>query len=82
MTRNQSTLTELLAADPLDAGCDAGIPVFDEYVELELAGCDPAIRFPGVAAHLRSCAVCRADHDGLLHAVTQLDALPGNDPSA
>jgi hypothetical protein len=41
-------------------------------VELELAGKDPAERFPGTAAHLRTCAACRADHDGLLEAAQLL----------
>lgn len=72
MTRKQRTLDQLLAADPRDAGCDAGYPVLDEYVEVELAGGDPALRFPGVAAHLTSCPACRADHDGLLEAVSRL----------
>jgi predicted anti-sigma-YlaC factor YlaD len=62
------TIERLLAVDDADAGCDAGFPVLDEYVELELDGQDPAISFPGVAAHLRSCPACRADHDGLLAA--------------
>jgi hypothetical protein len=60
------TIDEFLAADPLDPGCDAGVPIIDQYVELELAGEDPALRFPGMAVHLRSCSACRADHDGLL----------------
>jgi hypothetical protein len=66
------TLEELLAADPVDPGCDAGVAILDEYVELELAGKDPAERFPGTAAHLRTCAACRADHDGLLEAAQLL----------
>ena len=67
-------LDDLLATDPLDSGCDAGAPVLDEFVELELAGQDPAARFPGVAAHLRSCPACRADHDGLLDLARGLGA--------
>lgn len=83
MTDDRRTIDELLAADPADAGCDAGLPVLDQYVELELAGQDPAIRFPGVAAHLRGCAACRADHDGLLGLITELGGQPGSgDPDA
>jgi hypothetical protein len=62
------SLDDLLRADPDDPGCDAGIPILDEYIEIELAGGDPAERFPGTAVHLRACAGCRADHDGLLEA--------------
>jgi hypothetical protein len=61
-------MKDLLLAEDGDAGCDAGIPILDQYVELELRGEDPALRFPGTAIHLRACPGCRADHDGLLEA--------------
>ena len=61
-------LDELLRALEGDAGCDAGVPIMDEYVEIELCGEDPSERFPGTAIHLRGCAGCRADHDGVLEA--------------
>jgi hypothetical protein len=61
-------LDELLRGQEGDAGCDAGVPIMDEYVELELRGEDPSERFPGTAIHLRVCAGCRADHDGVLEA--------------
>ncbi|MBV9941257.1 MAG: hypothetical protein JO262_03925 [Solirubrobacterales bacterium] len=61
-------LERLLLADPRDPGCDAAMPILDQYVELELDGADPAARFLATAVHLRSCPACRADHDGLLEA--------------
>jgi predicted anti-sigma-YlaC factor YlaD len=61
-------LDELLRAQDGDAGCTAGEAVLDAYVDLELAGEDPARVFPGTAIHLESCPGCRADHDGLLEA--------------
>jgi predicted anti-sigma-YlaC factor YlaD len=61
-------LDELLRAQDGDAGCTAGEEILDAYVELELAGEDPAQVYPGTAIHLRSCPGCRADHDGLLDA--------------
>jgi hypothetical protein len=61
-------LDELLRAQEGDAGCTAGEAILDAYVELELAGQDPAREFPGTAIHLRSCPGCKADHDGLLEA--------------
>ena len=79
---DRPTLDQFLAADPIDAGCDAGLTTLDEYVELELAGQDPAIRFPGLAAHLRSCPACRADHDGLLDVVAHLYGPPGSSNSS
>jgi predicted anti-sigma-YlaC factor YlaD len=62
------SLDELLRAEDGDAGCTAGEQILDAYVELQLAGEDPARIYPGTAIHLRSCPGCRADHDGLLEA--------------
>jgi hypothetical protein len=61
-------LDELLRAADGDAGCSAGEDILDAYVELELAGEDPARVFPGTAIHLQGCPGCQADHDGLLEA--------------
>ena len=61
-------LDELLRAEDGDAGCTAAEDILDAYVELELAGEDPARVFPGTAIHLQSCPGCRADHAGLLEA--------------
>jgi predicted anti-sigma-YlaC factor YlaD len=61
-------LDALLRAKNGDAGCNAGEDILDAYVELELAGEDPARVYPGTAIHLQSCPGCRADHDGLLEA--------------
>jgi hypothetical protein len=61
-------LDELLRAEDGDAGCTAGEDIRDAYVELELAGEDPALVFPGTAIHLHSCPGCQADHAGLLEA--------------
>jgi hypothetical protein len=61
-------LDEFLRAVDGDAGCTAGEDILDAYVELELAGEDPALVFPGTAIHLRGCPGCRADHAGLLEA--------------
>ncbi len=63
-----SRLDELLRAKDGDAGCTAGEAILDAYVELELAGEDPRVLYPGTAIHLESCPGCRADHDGLVEA--------------
>ena len=65
-------LDELLRAEDGDAGCAAGEEILDAYVELELAGEDPARVYPGTAIHLQSCPGCRADHDALLEAAGRL----------
>ncbi len=70
-------LDELLLAEDGDAGCTAGEEILDAYVELELAGEDPASVYPGTAIHLQSCPGCRAEHDGLLEAARRFgDAQP------
>jgi hypothetical protein len=61
-------LDDLLRAEQGDAGCDAGVPIMDQYIEIELRGEDPRKQFPGTAIHLRVCPGCRADHDGVLEA--------------
>jgi predicted anti-sigma-YlaC factor YlaD len=68
MTDDQRELDRLLRSIDGDAGCTAGEDILDAYVELELAGEDPAQVYPGTAIHLRSCPGCRADHDGIVEA--------------
>jgi hypothetical protein len=68
-------LDELLRAEDGDAGCNAGGDILDAYVELELAGEDPARVYPGTAIHLRSCPGCQADHAGLLEAARRFAGL-------
>ena len=68
-----SSLDKLLATDPADVGCDGTFELLDLYVEVELAGQDPQVRFPGTAEHLRGCGACRADYQGLLAAAGGLD---------
>jgi hypothetical protein len=63
------TLSDLLDADPADPGCDVGMLLLDQYVELECAARDAAARYPELAAHLRVCSACRLDHDSLLRYV-------------
>jgi len=72
---DQRPLDEMLRAKEGDAGCTAGEDILDAYVELELAGEDPARVYPGTAIHLESCPGCRADHDGLLEAARRFGDL-------
>ncbi len=63
-----SDVDQLLAAGPIDAGCAAGFEVLHHYVDQEVAGGEPERAHPGLAAHLRACSACRADHLGLIEA--------------
>jgi hypothetical protein len=62
-------LDRFLRTDPQDVGCAEASAVLHLYVELVLAGGDPAERYPGVVAHLSACGPCSEDHEGLLAAV-------------
>ena len=78
MAVRHQRLDDLLRAIDGDAGCTAGEDILDAFVDLELAGQDPAATYPGTAIHLRSCPGCRADHGGLLEAARQFSDLePG-----
>ncbi len=68
---DRPNLDQLLRAEDGDAGCAVGREILGVYVEMELAGEDPASVYPGTAIHLEVCRSCRADHDGLLAAVRQ-----------
>ena len=59
-------LTWLLGTPGEDTGCEGGMAVLAEYVELELAGRNAAELFPGLAAHLRNCPACAEDYEGLV----------------
>ena len=62
-------LDQFLRTDPRDVGCDEAMAVLHLYVDLVVAGGDPAERYPGVAAHLAACGPCAEDFTGLLAAV-------------
>jgi hypothetical protein len=65
----REALEQFLATDPSDAGCERTTELLDAYAELIIAGEDPEIRYPGIAAHLRTCLPCADDLDGLVAAL-------------
>jgi hypothetical protein len=58
-------VSALLRLDARDAGCGGTWADLERYVEAEVDGRDAEALLPGVAVHLRLCAACRLDHDGL-----------------
>jgi hypothetical protein len=78
LTTDLRRLDEMLRAEDGDAGCSAGEKILEAYVELELAGEDPARLFPGTSIHLRSCPGCQADHQGLLEAARRFGDIKPN----
>jgi len=78
MSEPRADLDGLLRALSGDPGCIPGGSALAPYVELELAGEDPALAYPGIAIHLRSCPGCAADYSGLLEAARRFgDITPG-----
>ena len=72
----ESFFEHLLGADDADPGCDAGFEVIDQYVEAVLRGEDVALTYPGMLVHLRHCAACREDIEGLLATARQATPPP------
>ena len=62
-----SALDRFLHTDPRDVGCAQAMEMLHVYAELVTTDADvAAMRYAGVAAHLRACGPCREDLDGLL----------------
>jgi hypothetical protein len=70
----RTTIERFLRTDPADVGCEQTIALLHAYVELVVDGLDPAVEYPGIAAHLRACPPCADDHEGLLLTVRGTDA--------
>jgi len=60
-----SEIERMLGPKGPELGCDECFDLLDEYVELELAGEDAAVRVAGMRAHLEGCPACREEHDSL-----------------
>ena len=65
-------LRRLLGPAGPEVGCDECFDRIDEYVEIQLAGGDPARYAPAVAAHLGGCPTCREDWQSLLTYLTRM----------
>jgi hypothetical protein len=61
----------LLEADSRDPGCEASFELLDQYVDALLRAEKVEVLFPSVVAHLRHCAACREDTEGLLEALRE-----------
>ena len=62
-----SAFERFLQTDPSDVGCGGAMAVMEVYAELAVASAPSAAeRYPGVAAHLRTCDPCAQDLEGLM----------------
>ena len=62
-------LDRFLQTDPRDVGCEQAMEMLNIYVELVADDVPAEQRYPGIAAHLRSCGPCGEDFEGLLAAI-------------
>lgn len=69
-TTGWAALDQLLAVDPADSGCGHAMKVMHAYAELLAAGEDATLRYPDVAAHLRTCSPCQEDLTGIIVLIT------------
>ncbi len=61
----RDAIEPLLGPDAEEVSCEGCFDQLDEYVELEVAGDDPAAAMPGMRAHLEGCPACREDQESL-----------------
>lgn len=67
-------LDRFLLTDPADVGCGQALAMLHAYAELATAGEDPEAHYPGITVHLRTCAPCDDDYQGLLLTVRETGA--------
>lgn len=70
---DRTSLDRFLRTDPRDVGCAEAMEMLHVYVELVMAGGPAEERYPGIAAHLRSCGPCGDDFEGLLAIVRETE---------
>jgi hypothetical protein len=63
-----SALDRFPRTDPRDVGCEQAMEMLSIYVELVAIDAPAEQRYPGIAAHFRSCGPCGEDFEGLLAA--------------
>lgn len=69
-------LERLLGNNDRDPGCEGAFEVLDQYVEAVRRRADVTLRFADFVTHIRNCAACREDTEGLLAALNDLEQPP------
>ena len=70
---SRDPLEGLLGHSGRDPGCDAAFEQFELYCEAARRGENVEQLFPEFVNHIRNCAACREDTEGLLAALDTLD---------
>jgi hypothetical protein len=69
-------IDRLLGTSRPDPGCEGAFEVLDQYVEAVRRGADCSVRYAEFVTHIRNCAACREDTEGLLAALDHLEQPP------
>jgi hypothetical protein len=62
-------LEALLGSPDRDPGCDIAFEQLDRFCDAVRRGADVTREFPEFVTHIRNCAACREDTEGLLAAL-------------
>jgi len=73
---NDTPLDRLLGSKGRDPGCEGAFEILDQYVEAVRRGADVEARYADFVTHIRNCAACREDTEGLLAALDDLEQPP------
>lgn len=69
-------LDGLIGSNDRDPGCEGAFEVLDQYVEAVRRGEETRLRYADFVTHIRNCAACREDTEGLLAALDLLEQPP------
>ena len=69
-------IEKLLGTDDRDPGCEGAFEVLDRYVEAVRRGENTQLRYADFVTHIRNCAACREDTEGLLATLDLLEQQP------
>jgi hypothetical protein len=69
-------IDRLLGTSRPDPGCEGAFEALDQYVEAVSRGADVMARYTAFVTHLRNCAACREDTEGLFAALDDLEQAP------
>jgi hypothetical protein len=69
-------IEQLLGIDDRDPGCEGAFAVLDEYAEAVHRGEAIGPQYAEFVTHIRNCAACREDAEGLVAALALMDPPP------
>lgn len=64
-SRFEELVRRVATTEDEELSCSECFDVVSDYVDLEIAGADPAASLPRLAQHLRQCGVCLEEYEVL-----------------